>query len=53
MWILLTIYALMGSLLSIYLRKEMNWDVGDCLFAGIAWPVFLLASYIQYIRDNN
>lgn len=52
MWILLIIYALMGNLLGMYLRIEMNWDVGDCLFAGIFWPVFIIMAYIKHINDN-
>ena len=52
MWILLTIYALMGILLSMYLRKEMCWDVGDCLFAGCTWPIFLIWAYVKYLNEQ-
>jgi hypothetical protein len=38
----------MGTLMSFYLRNEYKWDVGDCLFAGIIWPFFLLYAYWKY-----
>lgn len=47
MWILIFIYALMGSLLSMHLRIEKNWDVGDCLFAAFTWPIFLIYAYVN------
>ena len=51
MWILLTLYILMGILLSIYLRSE-QFDIMDCVLSGLFWPIFLIVSYIQYIQDN-
>jgi hypothetical protein len=51
MWILLTIYILMGILLGIYLRSE-QFNITDCVLSGLFWPIFLIVSYIQYIQNN-
>lgn len=53
MWILLSIYIFMGVGLCIHLHNEMKWEVGDCLFAAVFWPVVLIWAYIEYINDNG
>ena len=52
MLILLFIYIFMGSITSIHLYNEMHWSIGDCLFAGIFWPVVIIWAYIQYINNG-
>jgi hypothetical protein len=40
--ILLFIYLFLGCLLGGYLRHYHGWEIGDCLFSILTWPVTLV-----------
>ena len=48
--ILLFIYLFLGCLLGGYLRNFFGWDIGDCLFAIITWPVTLVYAWYENHR---
>jgi hypothetical protein len=45
------IYLFLGCLLGGYLRNFRKWEVGDCLFAIVTWPVLLI--YAWYENRNK
>lgn len=49
---MLFIYLILGCLLGGYLRHYKNWEVGDCLFAILTWPVTLIYAWYENKRKR-